>query len=281
MSLVASAASTTSEAEVEIRKKLATAILSNGADQEKLLNVLADAGSRLVRDVLTAWPRDQVILHETADGSKVPAVLDEEQDADGKVRAIRIDDGQFIKDDKGQAQRFSSTEVTTADTDAHLRGVIQAVLDALSLSDPNPDARRSAVLKLGNSQKPQSIPILKNRLAKETNAGVKKTIAEAIALIQLGDSDPAVQTSAIETLGRMKSIGCLDNLKRIATKDNNKPEVAEALHAAILAIESHISAINFFGTIFRGLSLGSILLIVALGLAITFGLMGIINMAHD
>jgi len=45
-------------------------------------------------------------------------------------------------------------------------------------------------------------------------------------------------------------------------------------------IDAHITAVNFFGTIFRGMSLGSILLVVALGLAITFGLMGIINMAH-
>jgi urea transport system permease protein len=45
-------------------------------------------------------------------------------------------------------------------------------------------------------------------------------------------------------------------------------------------VESHISTVNFFGTLFRGVSLGSILLVVALGLAITFGLMGVINMAH-
>jgi len=58
------------------------------------------------------------------------------------------------------------------------------------------------------------------------------------------------------------------------------PRVAAAAGGAIKSINAHITAVNFFGTIFRGLSLGSILLVVALGLAITFGLMGIINMAH-
>ena len=58
------------------------------------------------------------------------------------------------------------------------------------------------------------------------------------------------------------------------------PEVVKAARQAIRSIEEHIGWVNFFGTIFHGLSLGSILLVVALGLAITFGLMGIINMAH-
>src|SRR5258708_13114981 len=57
-------------------------------------------------------------------------------------------------------------------------------------------------------------------------------------------------------------------------------EVKQAATKAIQAIRSYLSVVNFFGTIFRGFSLGSILLVSALGLAITFGLMGVINMAH-
>src|SRR5271170_2838837 len=75
-------------------------------------------------------------------------------------------------------------------------------------------------------------------------------------------------------------MGAADTLKRLADKKDCPPQVAQAARTAISAIEAHISRVNFFGTIFRGLSLGSILLVVALGLAITFGLMGIINMAH-
>lgn len=268
------------ESNSEIRQKLVKVILSHWDEQQTMLESLADTGSRLVRDVLTAWPRDQVILYEMSDGTKVPALLEEEQDADGKVRANRIDNGEFVKSDSGQIVQFSSTEVTTADTDARLRGAIQKTLDALSLSDPNPDARRTAVLKLGNSQKPQHIPVLERRLAKEKDPSVRKSIAEAVALIQLGDSDPKVQISALELLGRIQSIGCLDNLKRLSGKPDTKPEVRAAAKSSINAIENHIARVNFMGTIFRGLSLGSILLVVALGLAITFGLMGIINMAH-
>src|SRR5208283_3355208 len=68
--------------------------------------------------------------------------------------------------------------------------------------------------------------------------------------------------------------------KALAAKPGCPPEVVRAAHQAILVIDNHIWWVNFFGTIFHGISLGSILLVVALGLAITFGLMGIINMAH-
>lgn len=64
------------------------------------------------------------------------------------------------------------------------------------------------------------------------------------------------------------------------TKPACPPQVASAARRAIRSIEEHIGWVKFFGTIFHGVSLGSILLVVALGLAITFGLMGIINMAH-
>jgi urea transport system permease protein len=136
------------------------------------------------------------------------------------------------------------------------------------------------VLKLGNSQKPRYIPILQARLAKETNAAVRRTMDEAIALLQLADADPKVEMTAVQHLAELKSIGSVDNIKKLMNKPGCPPNVVKACQQATHVIENHISFVNFIGTIFHGLSLGSILLVVALGLAITFGLMGIINMAH-
>ena len=65
-----------------------------------------------------------------------------------------------------------------------------------------------------------------------------------------------------------------------SAQDRSEPWRSAAQRDALSSIKSTSPWVNFFGTIFRGLSLGSILLVVALGLAITFGLMGIINMAH-
>jgi urea transport system permease protein len=273
-------AAAVSGSDAEVRKKLAAAVLAKGPEQRQLLKDLGDTGSKLARDVLSAWPKDRVILYDAADGSKVPALLDEDQDSDGKVRAARIDNGEFIKDDKGQPARFASTDFTTVDTDASLRSAIQLALDALALSNPNPDARRTAILKLGNSQKLQNIPVLEERLGRENDPDVKKALLESIALLQLGDTNRSVQLGAIESLGHMQSIVSLDMLKRLAAKGDLPPDLSKALAKAVSAIEGHISSVNFIGTIFHGVSAGSILLVVALGLAITFGLMGIINMAH-
>jgi urea transport system permease protein len=266
--------------DAEVRQKLVQALLSSGTEQQDLLRELGDTGSKIVGDVLAAWPRDQVMIFEAADSSKIPALVGEEEDADGKVTATRIDTGEPLKDEAGAVRKFSTTEITTAETDTALRKVIQQVRDSLALANPDPNVRRSAILKLGNSQKEQNIPILEARLAKETHKDVKHAIAEAIALLQLGSTNPAVQIAAIQKLGEMQSIGSLESLKRLSATEDLKPGVLAATKKAIADIEVHISYVNFFGTIFRGLSLGSILLIVALGLAITFGLMGVINMAH-
>ena len=134
--------------------------------------------------------------------------------------------------------------------------------------------------KLGNSGKEKNIALLAIRLEREKDLSVIKSIHEAIALLRLGSADSALQISAIKDLTDLKSIGSLDNLKRLAAGSQSSASVALAARGAIGAIKQHIGTVNFFGTIFRGISLGSILLVVALGLAITFGLMGIINMAH-
>ena len=135
-------------------------------------------------------------------------------------------------------------------------------------------------MKFGNSAKPQYIPLLQTRLAKEKDSEVRRAIEEAIAALQLSDSDVAVQISAVKQLARLKAVGSLDLLKRYAERPECASDAKAAAALAIKSIENHIWWVNFFGTVFHGVSLGSILLVVALGLAITFGLMGIINMAH-
>lgn len=266
--------------EAAVRARLAEVITAKPADQPKLLGALADSGSKLVREVLTAWTRDGVYLVDGPDGAKVPVTLEEQQDSQGKVRAIRIADGQFLKDDKGVDLKFATSDLNSADTDIALRKAIQQTLDSLALSDADPDARRSAVMKLGNSQKAQYLPVLQDRLSKEKNPEVRRAIQEATALLQLADPNENTQIAAVNKLSEVNAVGSLVTLKKFADRENCPPAVKTAASQAIHSIEQHIWWVNFYGTIFHGISLGSILLVVALGLAITFGLMGIINMAH-
>ena len=267
--------------DADVRQKLARAILSESAEQQKLLGELGDTGKKFLREPLIAWTREGVYLYESTNGTaKIPVILEEQPDADGKARAIRIDDGQFLKNAQNQDLHFAVNDLTAVDTDAGLRGKIQQTLDTLSLSDPDPAARATAVVKLGNSQKPKNIPILQDRLTKEKDSAVIRALNESVALLQLGDSDTKIQIAAAARLASLESIGSVDVLSKLAANKSAPPDVILAAQKAVARIQGHISVVNFFGTIFRGLSLGSILLIVALGLAITFGLMGVINMAH-
>jgi urea transport system permease protein len=263
-----------------VRQLLTRVLLSRGSEQQRLLGRISETGSKFAHDVLMAWTREEIFLVHPADGSSVPVLLEDQQDAAGKARAIRIDNGQIVKDAQGRDLRFDPNALDTADTDMRLRSAIQQVLDALTLADPDPDARRAAVVKLGNSQRRSYIPVLEARRGKEPDESVRKAIDEAVALIQLGDPDRGVQLAAVQQLSRLNSIGSLDSLKALEANPAAAPTVAKAAGDAVAALERHIERVNFFGTIFRGLSLGSILLVVALGLAITFGLMGVINMAH-
>ncbi len=109
---------------------------------------------------------------------------------------------------------------------------------------------------------------------------MKKALRAGLATLRLSDPDPNVKIASIQELGNLDAIGSLDDLQRAAAAPGAPPDVVHAANLAIKKINGYISWVNFFGTLFRGVSLGSILLVVALGLAITFGLMGVINMAH-
>ncbi|HEX3730396.1 MAG TPA: urea ABC transporter permease subunit UrtB [Opitutaceae bacterium] len=264
--------------EAAVRPLLVRALLAEGVEQQRLLAQLSGSGSRLAREVLTAWTRDEVVLYPAPDGARVPVILEDQQDAQGRARAVRVDSGRPLLDPKGAELRFAAGDLDSVDTDMRLRSSIQQALDALTLADPDPVERRSAVAKLGNSQKAQYLPALRARLAVEANTEVRRALGESIALLQLGDPDVAVRVAAIGRLADLQAVGALDRLSQIAAA--GPPPVTAAARAAIAVLNRHISTVNFFGTIFRGISLGSILLVVALGLAITFGLMGVINMAH-
>ncbi len=263
-----------------VRRELVKALESDGAARQELLNKLADSGSKVVNEVLTAWSREEIYWYQPPSGGKVPVLVEDQQDAAGKVRAVRIDTGGYVVDSRGGELRFDVNAMNSVDTDMRLRSAIRQTLDVLTLADPDPDARQSAVVKLGNSQKLSYVPVLEARLGKESNPDVKRAIRESIAMLKLGSADSAVQSSAAGELARLDAVGSVDALKRLAASSGAKPDVAAAAQKAIVAIGRHIATVEFYGTIFRGISLGSILLIVALGLAITFGLMGIINMAH-
>jgi urea transport system permease protein len=265
-----------------IRQDIARAVSSSPADQDSILDQMVASGgiSKTEHDLLTSWSNGEIYLYTDAGGQVIPIIL-EQSDSTDKTRAFRVDTGQLLQDPNGAAVMIDPTDATSSEVNASLRKKIQRTLDLLSLSDPNPEVRAGMAFKLGSSQKVENLPLLETRLKLETDPGVKKTLYEAEALIQLADTaHPEQQVAAAGSLARLNCIGALDALRSLT---ENKSASAQAKQAAIKAtqsIQSYLAVVNFFGTIFHGVSLGSILLVSALGLAITFGLMGVINMAH-
>ena len=244
------------------RSLLVQAILStNVKEQVELIGKLETVESDVVPAVLNAWRDGAVFIHEGPDGQKIPFLR-----ADGK--AIRIDDGNSIE----------ASETAPVETTTKLRRAMKSALDVLSIAGTDPQARRAAVTKLSMTQNAAYLPIFEARLAVEKNPAVLTSLHEAIAITRLAGTDPAAKITAIDYLSKNRVIRSLDFLKKLSNDAN--PEVAAAAKKSVASMEGYLRIVELWGTLFRGLSLGSILLVAALGLAITFGLMGVINMAH-
>jgi len=273
------------ESRTGIRSNLVEAILvDNPERQAELIKAFARSGDPFVEQVLTAWRGGSVYLFEAGD-AKIPFLLDSQTDADGKARGLKVLDSSTIVDEAGKPMLFAAGELTPADTNSKLRKAIKTTLDLFALSNPNPKMRRDAVVKLGQEQNPDYLPFLQPALQTEKDPEALKATREAIALIQITSTDESTRLHAVEQLGVMRSIGSLSFLEKLRDDARTHPDqfgakTAEAARIAVRDIEDHIRVGNLFGTAFRGLSLSAVLLVAALGLAITFGLMGVINMAH-
>lgn len=271
------------------RETIARAVVTTDADeQHRLVAGLAGAGAADpdVPRLLTLW-REGGLYVATAppNDGRVAVTLNEDKNADERQTATLVATGVPLLDAAtGQPVRLGPRDVEAADTDAELRQAIRTVLDLAAVANPDPVQRRRAVDAIGLSGDPAKLPALQARAKVETDVGVQQSLQVAVALLELKSEDPAARIAAAHTLGGLGALSARDALRGLAQEAtaaaNNQPDVAAAARQAVEAIDAHLRWVNFYGTLFRGLSLGSVLLVVAIGLAITFGLMGVINMAH-
>ncbi len=269
----------------DFRVVLADAVLDEDSSKQiEMVQQLVDSGDDLVERGLAAWRLSELYLYE-AGGAKVPLVLDARLDSDGKARGIRIRDGRFIVDAAGKELHFAPSDLTPADNTSRLRRAIKTTLDLFALAHPLPKMRRDTATKLGQQRNAEYLPHFEARLKVEKNPEAIKALREAIALTLTASDDPAVRNAAIKRLGDMRSVNGVSLLRDMEGECKRTPgkfgeETPKALRASIVLIENYQWWGNLFGIFFRGLSLSAVLLVAALGLAITFGLMNVINMAH-
>ena len=181
----------------------------------------------------------------------------------------------------GAVPMASLTEIAA---DRRLRIAIKPFLDAdetrVQLASPDSETRRGAAMKLGHQADLRSVPVVEAALAKETNAGVRHALQETLALIRLANGDPAVRVLAAQSLGALRSFDAVPALQKLASDAAASAPEREAATAAIRQIERWSLLVRTVETVFQSASLASILLLMSVGLAIVFGLMGVINMAH-
>lgn len=166
-----------------------------------------------------------------------------------------------------------------------LRRAIEAALAGSRLFSDNPQERLAAARRLQQTGDPARLPLLEKALAAEKDAAVRAALEIAQASLELKSADPAVRRHAVELLGRTDNAAFRPTLAALTQQQDGayaEPDagVREAAANALKRIDRHLATIEWAGNLFYGLSLGSVLLLAALGLAITFGLMGVINMAH-
>ena len=218
--------------------------------------------------------------------SPVEQALDQVTSEDETVRESAL--GILIE--QGDVSLIPRLEELRANADRATRQAIKPVMDLLrnraKLMSEDPNVRRSAATDLGTMGRTVAISWLDQAATKEPNKWVRYTMEESAALLSLASDDSSTKVAAAQKLGELRSQNGAPSLKELvaastgAEATEQQKEIAKAAAVAIERIETWAVWSSAIETIFRGISLSSILLIMSLGLAIVFGLMGVINMAH-
>ncbi len=160
-----------------------------------------------------------------------------------------------------------------------VRRAVDAAMGNLQLFAPDASSRQAAAEAVFKARDPAAGPALDRALAKETNSGVRRAMqsAHAASTIASPEASAADKLAATATI---RARGDLDARALLASLTGEPQAVMAAAAVGVEAIDRNLQLWNLLQAVFYGVSLGSVLLLAAAGLAITFGVMGVINMAH-
>ncbi|MFD1911527.1 urea ABC transporter permease subunit UrtB [Halodurantibacterium flavum] len=179
----------------------------------------------------------------------------------------------------GEAVEVAPRSTEPVRVNNSLRRTVRAAMGVLTLRDPNPARRLSAAEAAFRAPDPEQLPAIDLALEAEEDARIRAALTQArAATILRSDAPLAERLEAVETIRARAPrvvISALSPYRAAA-----EPELAEAAGDAVAAAERTLRLWSQAQNVWFGLSLGSVLLLAAVGLAITFGVMGVINMAH-
>ncbi|MDH2244632.1 urea ABC transporter permease subunit UrtB [Pseudomonas sp. GD03855] len=197
--------------------------------------------------------------------------------SDADKRAFIEQDGTWQAADGASEANGSPRKVRLNN---RLRGLIAFAVASHQLLDDDAAVRLAAAQQLQRNTPPALLTLLENRLSMEADENVRDAITLALANLQLEASDPVVRLAAVERLGETGDPQARTRLQSLLDGEESDATVRAAAEQSLAQVKNKLLIGELLGQAFSGLSLGSILLLAALGLAITFGLLGVINMAH-
>jgi urea transport system permease protein len=208
--------------------------------------------------------------------------------AEPRVVILREADGIYTASDV-----VSGASHTSSESDAYkkigvnnrLRTQLRELIAKLSLNDSSAEVRLAAVENLMHDIDAANEGLLRQRLTRESDSRVREVIELALALIDVESTEVGVKVDAIHALGNSLNPQARTKLKNVLAREGNNflerdANVRAAAREALASIDLRLETAHVAETLFFGLSLGSVLLLSSIGLAITFGVMGVINMAH-
>jgi urea transport system permease protein len=228
------------------------------------INAVAASGNPLAATVIAALQEGRLLFS-----------------AESKRVFIRDRFDQLVDAATGQAATGAPpADLAPVRLNNRLRRIVEAALGSLTLMAPDPARRLEAAQAVFKSKDANALPALEQAIAKETDARVKQALIEARAAVVLyldnaSDADKIDAVAVIRQRGDQDALGLLGGLPASAS-----PAVKKAAADAIISIQNSLAIWTAVQNAWYGLSLGSVLLLAAIGLAITFGVMGVINMAH-
>jgi urea transport system permease protein len=252
-------------------------------DVEPLLRGLGSADVETVQ-------KSVVALGDKGDAAALPALEalydDRLQVGPDGVIYIKVDRTTLVQGLTGVPVASPPPSLRDGEMNNEIRRVILPVIARLKLSAADPALRLQAAEELAKRGGDQSMLLLQQALARETNGKVKASLSLALARGDIADRDPEKRLTALAV---MKAYGNGSHRPEIEAVNRKTPDgqfaepdprVRAAASAALGAIARRETLTSMAGHLLYGLSLASVFLFAALGLAITFGVMGVINMAH-
>ncbi|MCE1236609.1 MAG: urea ABC transporter permease subunit UrtB [Hyphomicrobiales bacterium] len=232
----------------------------------------ADTAEAIGDLATSGHPRAAVIVQAIADKTL-------EFDAATKTVAIR-DGGKVVDAATGDAIAAPPAGLSPVRVNNRVRSAISAAMGALTLMSPDPAKRRDAADAVFKSRDQGALATLDAAIAKEKDGAIREALRVARAAVILTKAD-ASETDRVEAASIVRERGDQDAVSLLRSLPSDTPKrVQDAAQTAAKAIETTLALWGGVQNALYGLSLGSVLLLAAIGLAITFGVMGIINMAH-